>query len=386
MSTALDFSEWFCLVDGRKNFAIDPLLDNGLLFGDPAEEAAIDRRLQRSQLLSVPVRLVWIGPYGMGKTHRLRHTAHIIKSRGYNYTAHYVVCGDISEKTGFDRLHYQLVNTLDRGQLRDYVKAYLRRIEDGESLPTLEEICGTSSDVPRAFKRFGAAGGDDLVEPTWKFLCGMKLSSNDASLAGVTKPQLELAGDYVSVLAAIATVVENQTGKQLFYLIDEAEKLNRITNKTAEAAWNETLRAMLDIKNLNVILTTGGEKLDQLPTLLMFPDIVRRVQKDNYIQMEPYNPPLAEAFVKQLLEAWVDVGKRTTLESEFAPSYPSYDSEVYPFEDKDAFERFIENVVVDPREAKPSVVLDKLNTIAVEAMLGGQRLITDGLLTQLGYA
>ena len=240
--------------------------------------------------------------------------------------------------------------------------------------------------MAKAFKSLGS-GNDNLVGPAWKYLCGLPLKGNEIDLANVTRPVLELTGDFAAVLSALATVIEKQTDRQLFYLIDEAEKINRITNKTAEAAWNEALRAILDIKNLNIIMSAGGEKLDQLPVLLMFPDVVRRIQKENYVQMEPFKAPLATSFVSQLLASLVDGEKLAELQkSDALTSAADFDLECYPFASRKVFERFIDNVVIDPREAKPSVVLDKLNTIAVEALLSGQRLISGDLMTQLGYS
>lgn len=384
---ANDFAKWFCLKAERRNFSIDPLEDNSCLFGDPEEDANIKNRLHRAQLLSVPVRLVWLGQYGIGKTHRLRHTSHTIKANEFRYRPYYVVCGDIDDKTRFDRLHYQLVNTLEREPMRQLVTEYLLRIRNGEPLPKFDEICGTSSDAARAFENFGS-GNPQLALPAWQFLCGLTLKGNEIQLAGVTKPALNLTNDYVAVLATLATIFEKQTGDQLFYLIDETEKLTRVTNKAAEAAWNETLRAMLDIKNLNVIMTVGAEKTDQLPTLLMFPDIVRRIQRDNYIMMEAFSNPLAEKFVKQMLTQWVDPLLKSELEvrETFAGSIDSYESGLYPFANPSAFNQFIENMVVDPREAKPSVILDKLNMVAVETMLQNERLISCNLLSSFGYA
>ena len=110
------FADWFCLAPGRRNFSIDPVRDQEYLFGEPEWQQQIDRRLERSQLLGTPIRLVWWGQYGIGKTHRLRHTEYLIKTKGYNYFPRYLVASDIAEKTGFGRLHFELVNALEIGR------------------------------------------------------------------------------------------------------------------------------------------------------------------------------------------------------------------------------------------------------------------------------
>lgn len=336
MVTDIDFSDWFCLANGRKNFQIDPVEDSEFLFGDPDQDQKIRTMLKRGQVLSLPVRAVWWGQYGIGKTHRLRHTARIIRDEGLRFEPHYVLCGDIQEKTGFERLHYQLVSVLEMENMRRHVTDYILRIrtDSGDGLPSLEDLCGTSVDVKEALKQFGSEN-DLAIRPSWQFLCGLK--PDNPSVVGANRPKLELTSDFTAVFRALATIVEIQTGTQLFYFVDEVEKLTRITNKTAEAAWNETLRAMMDITNLNIVMAVGAEKLDQLPKLVMMPDIVRRIQKGNYIELEALREPdKAQTFVNGLLQKWVDPNKRDALAAaeRFSETHAGYDPAHYPLPKK----------------------------------------------------
>src|SRR6266404_4817714 len=145
----LSFSEWFCLKDGHKNFQIDPVRDQEFLFGEPEWEKDIDSRLKRSQLLGTPLRLVWWGQFGIGKTHRLRHTQHLIEKNNYRYFPRYVVAADIQEKTGFERLHFELVNSLGRDFMKGMVESFILKARTGTNpdMPSLDDICGTSTDV-----------------------------------------------------------------------------------------------------------------------------------------------------------------------------------------------------------------------------------------------
>ena len=67
------------------------------------------------------------------------------------------------------------------------------------------------------------------------------------------------------------------------------------------------------------------------------------------------------------------------------PADPGFKRGTYPFTEP-AFEKFCEWAVVDPRAAKPSVIIDKLNNIAAEAYFREDRLITRDVLTELGIA
>ena len=385
MTAKMEFSDWFCLANGRKNFQIDPVADNQFLFGEPDADERIKTMLKRAELLSLPMRVVWWGQYGIGKTHRLRHTARVIRDNDYAFTPYYVMCGDIHEKTGFERLHYQMVSVLDMKTVCEHVTSYILKLRTGSDLPSLDDLCGTSADVKQAIKQFGSENELSIM-PSWQFLCGLK--PDNLSAVGATKPCLQLTGDFIAVITTLATIIEKETGKQLFYLIDEVEKLTRVTNKTAEAAWNETLRALLDIRNVNTVMAVGAEKLDQLPKLVLMPDIVRRIQKDNYVHMDSYKEPVATSFVNDLLQGWIDPERRDALadSEDFCSQHPGYTPQHYPFAGATVFQMFIDNVTVDLREAKPSVILDKLNTVAAEAFLRNERLVTRSLLTDLDYA
>lgn len=381
------FPDWFCLKDGRRNFSIDPVQDRNQLFGKPEWEAGIDDRLKKSQLLSTPISLVWWGQFGIGKTHRLRHTEYLVQKNGYAYRTCYVVASDIQEKTGFERLHYELVNELGRDTMRQIVKSYVLKVAGNQDgVRPIIEICGNSADVAAAIESFGGAS-DRVVPAAWRFLCGRQLEKGEPDVVGVSRPSLERASDYASVIAALATMIETECNQQLFYLVDECENLLRITNRTAEARWNEALRAILDIKNLSIVLTVGAEKSDNLPVLILRPDIVRRIQKDNYVQMDAFKEPETEGFVRGLLEQWIDTAKRNVLESEeqFAASVPDYEPSLYPFT-KGGFQMFCQGVTVDPRSAKPSEILAKLNNVAAEAYFQDKRLINRDHLTTMGFA
>ena len=379
------FSEWFCLVEGRKNFQIDPQKDQAHLFGEPTWRGEIDRRLKQCQLLGLPVRLVWWGQFGIGKTHRLRHTEYLIRAEGYKYRPSYVVASDIQEKTGFERLHYELVNSLGRDDMRKFVSSYLLRIRNQEAgIVPLRDICNSVTDVESALRSFGG-DNETLVLPAWRFLCGLALKGNELALANVTKDQVDSSNEFAAILSALAHIIQGETGGlELLYLIDEAENLTRITNKTAAARWQECLRSMLDIRNLSIVITVGAERQEGIPAIILQPDIIRRVQRDNYLEMEAYKPPVAKKFVEGLLATWIDPRRRAVLEKEeHFSKVGDYESRLYPFT-KGGFEKFCEWAVVDPRTAKPSEILARLNHITAEAYFGKKRLLTRDLLTELG--
>jgi hypothetical protein len=377
-----EFPDWFCLSDGRRNFQIDPVRDKAFLFGETTWERDIDTRLRRAQLLGEPVRLVWWGQYGIGKTHRLRHTEHLVGTHGYRYHTSYVVAADIQDKTGFDRLHYELVNSLSKDRMREHVSSYLLKLRtQPDTMPALTDVARNVGDVEAALRSFGG-DNEQLVTPAWRFLCGLELKGNDLALANVTKSALDSSLDFIAVLSALASIFALETGKEVLFLVDECENLARVTNKAAENRWQESIRSLLDLKNIGLVMAVGAERQDNLPKIILQPDIVRRIQKDNYVQMAAFTKSVARNFIEGMLKQWVDPAKVATREDELRGD-PGFEETCFPFT-RNSFDKFCEWAVVDPRAAKPSVIIDKLNSIAAEAYFRDSRLITADILTDVG--
>jgi hypothetical protein len=221
----------------------------------------------------------------------------------------------------------------------------------------------------------------------WRFLCGLKLEPGERGLAGVTKSQLDSSIEFATVLLALSTIIQAETGNQLLYLIDQGEGLQKVKKQATVDSWVETLRAVLDVKSVGMVLTVGAERDEGIPEIVLAPEIVRRFGRDHYLQMEAYKPPQASKFVANLLQKWIDSSKRGRLEADeqFVSRVPDYSSDLYPFT-KGSFEKFCEWATVDPRNAKPSEIIDRLNNICAQAQRKGLRLISRDLLAELGIS
>jgi len=171
-------------------------------------------------------------------------------------------------------------------------------------------------------------------------------------------------------------VVQVETGKQLLFLIDQMETLTNIINRDFENAWVETLRAVLDVRELGVICTIGAVRQELMPTIMTRPEVLSRFKQDNYIRLVQYEPETAEAFLKDLLHQWIDVLRRDELITrERLNEVPGYDPELFPFT-SDAFTSFCNYLTNDPRDAKPREFLERLNRVAAQACRHKARLIT----------
>jgi len=381
------FSEWFCLKDGRVNFQIRPERDQQFMFGNKDWREQIRRELQRGLLLRTPVRIVWWGDYGIGKTQRLRYMEYLINTEFADRTPSFypvvVTTRDLQDKSGFEQLHYDLVSRLAFDQMRRATLSYAKKLWAGTSGPIPFQQLTTSEDVLNAFR---VLGGDNerFAETAWRFLQGQDIG-NDMLPANVHKGSLDSSIEFADVLKVFATIIEVELGKQLFYMVDQVEALSKITNKNAEARWVETVRAVLDVPNLSLVLAIGGARLDGLPTIVSAPEIVRRFTVDKYIQMAAYETQQAEEFVLDLLKNLIDSEKRSVLEStsDFEATLPGYQPEYYPFTEN-AFRKFCRYFGEQPKIGKPAEIIPKLEHIAAEAFMQGRRIVDEDFLVHQG--
>ncbi len=173
-------------------------------------------------------------------------------------------------------------------------------------------------------------------------------------------------------------------GRQLLLLIDQLETLTNITNRDFENAWVETLRAVLDVREIGIVCTIGAVRQELLPAIMLRPEILSRFKQDNYLRLSQYESETAEDFLKDLFREWIDPEVRDKLVSQHKLSdTPGYSPEIYPFTEQ-AFTSFCTYLTSDPRDAKPREILERLNRVAAYACLEGSRLITKSELVRQG--
>lgn len=380
-STHESIRDYFCLRQGRANFDLDPLTDGRFLFGDATWAEDIQKRLQRASVMGRPFRLVWWGQYGIGKTHKLRYTEKLIDSQGYQYYPRYLVASDLEDKSGFDRLQSQMTGALGYETMHRFTEAYTLKIRTGAPIRSIEELADTNHDVAQAVKALGSDNAN-LANAGWQYLSGTKLSANEMALAAVSKPAIDTANEYAAVHHVFAAIIEHETGgKKLLYLIDEVENLGKIKNKNSATRWQEAIRCLLDVKEVGLVFAIGAENFQGVPSIIIMPDIVRRIQMQNYDQMPAFKPATAERFIRDLLAAVINPDCRAGLETAhgWVDGTNDYESAVYPFT-RSAFRLFCDHATVDPKTAKPSEILEALNNAAYEALTAKQSLITEEIL------
>ncbi len=381
----MNVAECFCLKAGRDNFSVDPERDDAYFFGPPEWVQQIRRGFQRSILLNKPIRIVWWGDYGVGKTHRITYAMRYVRDNGLPFHSIFVVSSDITDRSGFDRLHFPMVNNLGSTEMHGIVKSFVQKFD--QKLTTIKEWSelAHSEDVINAVKNLGNTNEPNW-RAAWKWLTGLELSKTEPILAGVTKDKIDSSVEYAEVLRALSLIFQHEKQRRLVYFIDQVERLGKVTNANAQNTWVETLRAVLDMSEIGIVLAIGASRLDQLPAVVLAPEVASRIGKESYehYRIDAYKDDQADQFLKDMFKEWVDPAKRDPLASGESWAASDYDPDYYPFT-LPAFKVFCRNVTHDPRDAKPRAFLERLNTVAAEACMDNRRIIDKAFLLGLGF-
>jgi hypothetical protein len=383
--TVPTISDCFGLKAGKDNFTIYPQRDQAFLFGKAQWSEQIDNQLREAIVLREPVRLVWWGDFGIGKTQRLQYMRHIIHEKDLPFFPVPVTCRDLTTKSGFGALHYDLVNQIGFDSVRSMIASYKKKIESGDAEAVAFGELSEVADVANAIGRVGVPDPkDQLAQAAWKFLVGLELKTTEQPLANVTKSQMDSSIEFASVLRCLAWVVKAETGKQLLFLIDQMETLTNVTNRDFENGWGETLRAVLDIRELGVVCTIGAMRPELLPAIMNRPEILSRFKQDNYKRLVAYEQETAKEFLIGLLSEWIDPERRDDIvRREDLATIPGFSVTTYPFTEP-AFDSFCTYLTNDPRDAKPREILERLNRVAAKTCMRGARIITKAELVQQG--
>ena len=174
----------------------------------------------------------------------------------------------------------------------------------------------------------------NVAASSWRYLSGQKLAASEMGLSGQASWQSIRATSSRSSTQLFAHIIEHEcAGKKLLYLIDEVENFTKIKNKNTAARWQESIRALLDVKNVGIVLTVGAENMQGIPSVILMPDIVRRIQIDNYEAMAALKTATAEKFVRDLIGVVINPACRSEREKQhgWTDGTNDYAASLYPF-------------------------------------------------------
>jgi len=110
----MTYAEYFCLIDGVDNLFIDENRDWKLILGSKANKQRVDDMLSQAIVSKRPPRLVWVGDFGVGKTHHINYAFNKIKTESLPFKAIRFELPDVIDNSPFNVLFERMINEIGR--------------------------------------------------------------------------------------------------------------------------------------------------------------------------------------------------------------------------------------------------------------------------------
>lgn len=374
-------NDWFCLKPGRDNFKPHNVHDKKLTFChqhlvNDEILGSVERRFAGNE----PVKMLIYGAWGVGKTHTINHICWWLETHKADYPAHPVLIeiGDINRNTRFDALVRPFIDALGLDFLARLVHGY---IKIHPNVTRALEDASVSAHVADAFgKLLVAAPGSTpppMVLSAIEYLKGRKPAAGAAMGFG---QQLVGSNDLFDVLLAIGEMYRAVNNARIIFFADEAAKLEAVdTDDAVRAHWENANKLIFDDRNntFGFVYTVSGVRRS-LPQCLFSAQLQNRLG-ENLFEMKSLAPPDVGAFLRNLVDEFVDRPQVDALAAASQIPATEYNWDDYPF-NAPAKQEFIGYFSRTQEDSKPRDISHKLTDAAFVAMKAGKRLIDEDSL------
>jgi|GEM_PF-446690 len=361
------FQDWFCLKN-RATFTIDPKVnpdDAKLYFGRDTLRDRIKKQVSRAFIDPQVPKMMFYGAYGSGKTQTLYHMAWDIKEnkpescKGEPYVVHLDI--EVHSKSNADSWHLQMTEALEMSVVQGWIDQLFSSVPNFD-----QEIAKLSPEVNIQTALKQLRGGGELAFNSWRWLTGQALSAKELQEIKVTRKLGDVGvGDLVSALAALGNLARAVNRKLIFFM-DEMEGLQNVKQGDAAESWHDYLRKLSDNSNSSVgyVLGFAAATFDDAPRILVRPDIISRVGKQNIIELEMLAAPAnVKAFIEDMLKYTIDQDKADAL---ITSEKLKTSVVTYPFS-ASAFDLICDYACQDPAKSTPRNIIRSINESAIAA-------------------
>ena len=375
-------NERFCLKGDRRNFAIHFRInheDRAAYFGKrKINEEIIEDIRERYMMGSQPKKYLY-GQYGAGKTHTLFNIKYKLEEslEAREITDYEVKCcfidAEFKEKTNYNYLHAQMMETLTLEKIRGAINEYLAK-NAGPSLEDKLRNDFSDANIARAVRALGYAGEPITL---WKWLCGGSLTASELTSYNLTK-NMDTVSEMYRVLVGIMRLFVDK-GTYYLFLLDEMEGLANIRNQDCRESFHDAFRKLADDDNgvVGFIVSIYAMQEEEIPDFVFREDIKTRLNKANIHHLEylAHNDDVRQ-FLKDLFALVIDEDKKKKKEEE---AQIPVGLEYYPLTDE-AMDEFVNLAISAPTASLPRNFISALNEGAVHAARRDSYLIdTDDL-------
>jgi Cdc6-like AAA superfamily ATPase len=321
---------WFGLKEEHKDFSIETEADANLFFARHDLDDQLQRILRRSFRTGNPPKMVLYGDWGVGKTHTMRHLEYVIEhTPEFPAMVVFVELPDITTKSTFQVAHAALLDALGFETAKEWVRGFLTLHADFTEL--IREAT-QSGDIAKAFENMFAPGEGSRI--AWDWLRGIPLGGPDARLAALPTA-LTQSNHFVRILQMFGRICSEVEQKLLVFMLDEATKLEYVSNQDAVNHWLNAFKLLADqqTKEVGFIVSGSWINSDDMAIPLANEQVVTRFGDPNYIPLHRLDEESTSEFMSALLEEWVEPAKRAEIlgafevEAEGEPVTPS----TFPF-------------------------------------------------------
>jgi hypothetical protein len=266
----------------------------------------------------------------------------------------------MKSKSDHKHWHLQMMEALGKSIVTQWVENISKKVANIE-----EELQGIFKDpnVAEAIRKLLIGG---LEHTAWRWLCGQELSAKELEQLKVTRNLGYIgAGDMAQALVSIGRLAEIN-GEKTIFMIDEAERFTAVRAGDETQYIMDYLRELSEKSNMTVGFTIAGtsQAFSDLPALFLSEAIIRRVGRNNYIDI-PYLSAVTDVkvFLNELLKELIDQkeAEKRIIEQSLEASL-----ETYPC-NAESFDLICQYASEDPAKALPSHLIHCLNECAISA-------------------
>jgi hypothetical protein len=389
-------ASWFFMRPGFTTFRLEPDKHPQFLFGtrERTQRDYLMGEIEGASFGQDGHKAVIFGDYGRGKTHLCHNLEYEIGRSSLPIHPIYIKCSAYTSKEPFQSLFREMVMRLATAEVKRVATAYERMVAEGKAKPIVEIV--RSEEIAFVIRQGLTAVSDEAVRNCMRWLGGeskVPMQLINTSL----KPQLTDSREFGAVLRGLAHLYATVDGKVLLYLVDEAERFENVTNVDTFAIWLAALRELTEIAGVGLIFFVGAVTRNQLPTLLLSEEVMRRIGVANYVEFTSPSRDQLKAFLLELFSTFIAKGpmpeQHVAVVTQDALNAPVPDElqtlasdaaaiETYPFE-PEAFEDFVENLATGHMANKPSEVLIRLLKASQRAMRKDKHIIGRSIVNDL---
>jgi hypothetical protein len=382
-------ADWFFMRRDFKKLKLEPEENRKFLFGKTDNEVrdTLLDEIEGASYATDGYKAVLFGDYGRGKTHVCLHLMHEITRKKLPVVPSYIKCPEFAAKEPFESLFRGFVLSHLSEELNRIATEYARKEKKGEAAPLYEIV--KSEDIAHVMSKGLAAVDPDAVKKCARWLGGE--TKLDMEMVGKSlQPHLIDSRDFGAVLKGLTHMFATVDQKVPVYFIDEAERLQQVNHPDTYFRWLAAMREITEISGVGMVFFIGANSKNDIPVLLMQPEIQRRILVSNYLELYPQGKDEIRSFVDELLATVIRKGtppqrQMNNLSPEALDAtvpqelrdITGNDAErlaAYPFE-PEALEEFLTNLAEGAGSNKPSEILGRMQRAGLRVMRQGKRTI-----------